>query len=94
MLWESIRTPRLHLSRPACLYLLQGASVAQLIDDHVWVSPAEVRGRLHLLRWKSDALWTGGAHLDNVLFAHVLHAPPALTTTALVALLLPQIFPT
>lgn len=94
MLWEIVRTPRLHLSRPAYLYLLQGASLAQFIDASTWLSPAVVRGRLHLLRWNSDALWMGSAHLDSVVFAHVLEAPAMLSPAALVVRLLPKVFQT
>lgn len=91
VLWESLRLARLHLSRPACLFLLQGGSLAQLIDAHTRIVPAMVRGRLHLLRWKSDALWMGKAHLDDVVLAHVIDAPPTLPTPMLIASLLPRI---
>lgn len=94
VLWEVVRTPRLHLSRPAYLYLLQGASLAQFVDASASLSPAVVRGRLHLLRWNSDALWLGHPYLDNVVFAHVLEAPATLTSAALITRLLPRIFPT
>lgn len=94
VLWEIVRTPRLHLSRPAYLYLLQGASLAQFIDGSARLAPTMVRGRLHLLRWNSDALWMGNPYLDNVVFAHVLEAPAKLTQAALITLLLPRVFPT
>lgn len=82
MIWELLRTPRLQLSRPACLFLLQGASLAQLLGDRAWIQQLDgplVEGRLQLLGWKLDPLWAGRNFLDDVRLAHVLELPASLT---------------
>lgn len=82
VIWELLRTPRLQLSRPACLFLLQGASLAQLLGDRAWIQQLDgplVEGRLQLLGWKLDPLWAGRNFLDDVRLAHVLELPASLT---------------